>query len=543
MFELAHVRRGFDEEALHFADPVARHFCPAACFAGVAAADVAPTLRVQIGTVDAYGGIRWSNHNAAFAFTVLGAPTLRISDPTGKGAVLEPVITNGRLAAVNVLKAGRGYTNPTVSVQAALGNGAVIGQIDVNGRDFPAAVSYFQQRRIFAGTEDKPQNVWMTKSGTESDMSYSIPTRADDRISFRIAAREASMVRHIVPLTKLMLLSSGAEWSVTGGDVLTPNNISVAPQSYVGASNVQPVIVNNTLLYGAARGGHVRELAYNWQANGYVTGDLSLRCSHLFDGLDILDMAFSKAPYPVVWAVSSNGALLGCTYIPEQQIGAWHQHVTDGVFESCACVAEGEADVLYTVVRRVVGGEQVRYVERMDNRAFAGLGEAFFVDSGLSYRGEPVTELAGLEHLEGKKVSILGDGAVMPQQVVEGGKVLLPVPAKTVHVGLPITAEMQTVPLAFAAEAFGQGRMKNVNKLWLRVYRSSGVFAGQADAELVEYKQRTTEPAGTPPALKTDEIEIVLKAQWNTNGQITVRQVHPLPLTVLSMTAEVAIGG
>lgn len=34
--------------------------------------------------------------------------------------------------------------------------------------NYPGAVSYFEQRRCFAGTINQPQNVWLTKSGTES---------------------------------------------------------------------------------------------------------------------------------------------------------------------------------------------------------------------------------------------------------------------------------------------------------------------------------------------------------------------------------------
>jgi hypothetical protein len=214
--------------------------------------------------------------------------------------------------------------------------------------NYPGAVSYFEQRRTFAGTVNKPQNIWMTRSGTESNMSYSLPVRDDDRISFRVNAREANSIRHIVPLTQLVILTSSAEWRVTSlnSDAITPSTISVRPQSYIGASNVQPAIVNNTLIYCAARGGHVREMAYNWQANGFLTGDLSLRAPHLFDNFTIADMTFSKAPQPIVWFVSTSGKLLGLTYVPEQQIGAWHQHDTDGVFESCT--------VLKTTVYRTI---------------------------------------------------------------------------------------------------------------------------------------------------------------------------------------------
>lgn len=413
--------------------------------------------------------------------------------------------------------------------------------------DYPGAVSYYEQRRCFAGTTNKPQNIWMTKSSTESDMSYSLPIRDDDRIAFRVAAREANTIRHIVPLSQLLLLTSSAEWRVTSvnNDAITPTSISVRPQSYVGASNVQPVIINNTLIYGAARGGHVRELGYNWQAQGFVTGDLSLRSPHLFDALEVVDMAYAKAPQPLVWFVSSNGKLLGLTYVPEQQVGAWHQHDTDGVFESCAVVAEGSEDRLYCVIRRTIDGNDVRYIERMSTQQFDTQADAFFVDCGATYDGTPVDQISGLDWLEGKTVSILADGAVHPQRVVASGAVSLEVEASVIHVGLPIQADLQTLPLAMQMQdaSFGQGRFKNVNKVWLRVHRSSGIFVGPAADELVEAKQRSTEPYGSPPALKSEEIQIVLTPTWADSGQIYVRQADPLPLTVVSMTVEVALGG
>jgi hypothetical protein len=411
--------------------------------------------------------------------------------------------------------------------------------------DYPAAVSYFEQRRCFAGTINKPQHIWMTRSGTESAMSYSLPDRDDDRISFRVAAREANTIRHIVPLSHLLLLTSAAEWRVTSvnSDAITPTSISVRPQSYVGASNVQPVIINNSLIYVAARGGHVRELGYSWQANGFVSGDLSLRATHLFDDFDIVDMAYAKAPQPIVWFVSTSGKLLGLTYVPEQQIGAWHQHDTDGTFESCTVVAEGSEDVLYCVIRRKIGNNMVRYIERMASRKFTDQADAFFVDCGLTYSGSPATTISGLGHLEGKKVSILADGAVHPQRVVTGGSITLDQPASKVQVGLPITADLQTLPIVAQVDgAFGQGRFKNVTKVWLRVYRSSGIFVGPDADNLVEAKQRTTEPCGSPPALKSEEISIVLTPSWDDGGQVFVRQADPLPLTVVSATAEVAIG-
>ncbi len=409
---------------------------------------------------------------------------------------------------------------------------------------YPGAVTYYEQRRCFAGTTNLPQNVWMTRSGTESDLSYGIPVQDSDRISFRIAAREANTIRHMVPLQQLVLLTNSAEWRVTSvnNDALTPFSISVRPQSYIGANNVQPSIINNSLVYCAARGGHVREMGYSWQSNGYITGDLSLRAAHLFDDLELLDMTYSKSPMPILWFISSNGKLLGMTYIPEEQLGAWHQHETDGYFESCTSIPEGDEDSLYVIVRRDINGQTKRYVERMETRNFTSLADAWFVDSGLTTTTvAPITTLSGLSHLNDKFVSILVDGQPLPQKKVIGGSVALgvTVPAgKKVIVGLPFTAELQTVPATFQSEAFGKGAFKNVNKVVVGTYKSCDFYVGPSVSQLVESNVYSSTAAFT-----NGEVDVLIQPKWDWTGQVTIRMTDPLPLNVVSVCFETSIGG
>ena len=151
--------------------------------------------------------------------------------------------------------------------------------------------------------------------------------------------------------------------------------------------------------------------------------------------------------------------------------------------------------------------------------------------------------IGGLNWLEGKTVSILADGAVHPQRVVTAGSVNLDAAASIVTVGLPYESDLQTLPLALQIDGFGQGRYKNINKAWLRVFQSSGIFVGPNANNLVEAKQRTTEPYGSPPALKSDEILVMLTPTWAASGQVYIRQQDPLPLTIVGLTLEVAIGG
>jgi hypothetical protein len=490
--------------------------------------------------------------------------------------------------------------------------------------NYPSAVAYFEQRRCFAGTNNQPQNIWLTKSGTESNMNYSIPVRDDDRIAFRIAAREASSVKHLVPVNNLIALTPSTEWRITSvtSDALTPSTISVKAQSYIGANNVPPVIVGSTILFSQARGGRIREMSYDWRANSYLTNDISILAPHLFDYANIVDMAFARAQYPILWCVSSSGGLVAMTYVPEQQISAWHRHDTGNgdVFESICTISEtspgaiAAEDMVYVIVRRVINGVSKRYVERMRSRYFQTLSDAWFLDcadsnfqsgtyvqagntvtctvaahglstgssqalqfSNTTFNGtytitvvdgntfritvggaaasssgtlavtvsSPVSTISGLTWLEGRTVGILADGAVMSPQVVTGGSITLESTATKVIVGLPIVADLKTLPIAAQIDpGMAQGRPKNVNRVWLRVRRSSNLWAGPESSMLTSYEQRTYENAGSPPNLiDTDEVEIVLSPEWGVGGQVCVRQTDPLPLTLVAMTQEVAIGG
>lgn len=414
----------------------------------------------------------------------------------------------------------------------------------VSSGNYPSAVGYFEQRRWFAGFKTDPQRVVATRSGTESDMTYSLPSKDDDRINFRIAATEFNKILHISPLSHLILLTTGSEIRISpqNSDAITPSSISARPQSYNGATTVRPLVYNNNLIFASARDGHVRELAYQYQAGGFVSGDLCLRSQHLFDFKTIKDATAQKAPYPIMWFVSSDGNLLGLTYIPEQQVGSWHRHNTDGVFESCCAVSEGVEDALYCVIRRTINGSQKRYVERMRTRNFKNLADAFFVDSGATYNGTPTTTISGIDWLEGKTVSILTDGAVQPQQKVVNGKVTLNHEASVVQVGLPYQSDVKTLPVILQDQSGGMGRVKNVYKITVRVNRSSGIFAGPSfdKNDLVEYKQRTIEPCGSPPALKSDEIDLQLYSTWTRGGQVCLRQLDPLPVTMLALTCDLS---
>lgn len=411
---------------------------------------------------------------------------------------------------------------------------------------YPGAVSNFAQRRVFAGSNDEPQTTWMSKPGAGANFSYSIPATDNDAITFALDARQMNRVLHLVPLTDLLELTNTGEWRISAGsaDAITPSTVNARQQGYTGAAVVPPLIAGSTVLYVQSQGAHVAAMRYALESNAYDSADVSVYAPHLFDGFTISDWTFQRAPQPVTWAVRSDGALLGLTFVPDQEVQAWHKHDTlKGSFESVCSIPEStNEDMVYGVVNRTVDGLQKRFIERMHVRSFASVEGAFFVDSGLSYSGSATTTITGLWHLEGETVNALADGNVVTGLTVANGSVTLPDESSEVHVGLQIIADIETLPLVLQAEALGQGQVENINRVYLRVDKSRGIWAGPDADNLRELPMRTSEAWGDPVELFTGEVDLTVDGDWNQDGTLLVRQADPLPLSILSMVLEAAVG-
>ncbi len=358
-----------------------------------------------------------------------------------------------------------------------------------------------------------------------------------------------------------MLLTSGAEWIVSGGsqsDAISPSAIKIDNEGYRGSAKVQPIVIGNAFLFAQNRGGIIRDAGYDITQSGYAGRDLTVLSRHLFDGRTIRAWAYAQSPHSIVWVVLDDGSLVSLTYMREHEVWAWTHHASgpedEAKFEDVAVIPEGEEDTPYFIVRRTIGGQTKRYIERMRSRSFETIADAFFVDCGLTYEGAPATIMTGLDHLNGKGVVALADGNVVRDltvgAVTGGVGVVLPHPASKVHVGLPMTSMIQTLDLDLGnVQGLGsvQGRTKSVSEVTLRVERTRGIFVGDKDADrdsdrLVEYKQRSTEAWNEAIREYTGDIAITPHWDWNTHGRLIVKQFDPLPMTIQAIMPDVTVG-
>lgn len=418
----------------------------------------------------------------------------------------------------------------------------------------PAVVEYYDQRQVFANTNNESQTIFTTQVANYNSLRTSNPARDDDAVTFTIAAKQVNEVRHIISLDSLILLTSGGEWKVNEGQdkVLTPSTVGVKNQSYNGSSWVKPVIINDTVVYLQDKGARVRDLNGGDFGERYSGNDLSIMSEHLFEGYQILEMAYADEPYGILWCVRDDGVLLGLTYLREHQVWGWHRHTTDGKFESIATISEDGRDALYAIVKRAINGNVVRYVERLEKREGEVVEDAFCVDSGLSYGGSPVTTVSGLDHLEGESVSILADGYVIEDKTVVGGSVTLDRAASKIHIGLPYTPVIELLDIDTASTVQTvKAQSVSVSKVIIEVEGSRGGFvgprkdsgAGDQTVNYQEIKPRFDSDGYGVVSLKTYKQEVVIDPQWSRGGGVRIEQRSPLPLAILSVIPRVDVGG
>ena len=421
-------------------------------------------------------------------------------------------------------------------------------EIAVTADDYPAAIGHFQQRRFYGGTVNGRQRVWGSTLGTEGTFTSHRPVQPDDRIRLDVPSYERAVIRHFVPTTHLWTLTSGSEVriSAVNDDALTPSTVSTRAVSTIGSSIVRPIVASSNVLFVGDRDGHVYELNPQ-QSQVSPPEDLSARATHLFDGNKPLDSAQMKSPYPVEWFVSTDGELLGLTYMPGQNIRAWHVHTTSGYVESICTIPEGGEDRLYALIRRTVDGDTVRYVERL---ASTDTPDAFedwtLLDSYVTYDGAAISTVTGADHLEGRTdVYALADGIVLGPFTVASGSFALGVSASVVHYGLRYTGTLRTLSPVMQIDGFGQGREKNPVEAWIRVV-DSAAFDVRTYDEMTEtrHPRRSYPVPGIEAEVQKDYavLKAPLDGSWNQDAQIEIISEDPLPLTVLSLTLSVESG-
>jgi len=319
---------------------------------------------------------------------------ITVNDTSGSGAVVYPILdTNkagvaGGIVGLYIANPGSGYTAPTATATGAgTGFTATFTVGPSTGLD-PAAVGIFQQRLIYASSDEKPISLAASRPGAPDDFRTSNPTTDGDAFRLDIFDQQVSRIFWLHSLPGGLLIGTNSHVvQLTGGSAaagnpvaITPTNAVIVPQSQFGAADVEPIVIDHNILYVRTEG-TINELTYNFYANIYAGKDITILSNHFFNEARVLDWAYADSPSKVAWVVLDTGTLLSLTYVKDQEIAGWARHDTpNGIVESITTIQEGEVNAVYFSVQRFGS----RWIERQAQQQLFQASDAWQLDGALS---------------------------------------------------------------------------------------------------------------------------------------------------------------
>lgn len=419
--------------------------------------------------------------------------------------------------------------------------------------NWPCAVTFHQQRLWMGGTPQQAQKLWASKTGEFENFTTG-PEGADGLV-LSLVSEQVNAIRWMISQKKLLIGTAGGEWVLHGGgsEAITNKSVQAERNSNYGTASVRPFLSGVSALHVSADERRLRDLRFDVVEDSFLSSDISLVAEHLTRP-GIAEIADCQNPDAIIWCRIKDGGFCGCTYLRSQEVIGWHRHETDGEVLSLCCVPADGFTETWIAVRRDRSGapwgsmQSVICIERFkgpwDGTSTNELG-CWYVDSGLLYEGKAATEITGLEHLEGRTVTILADGAAHPERVVAGGRVKLASPARRVLVGLGYSWGIAPMRMeGLSPRGTMQGKRTRIIEVTARLYKSLGVcweLPGQAGEAFPLANRDVDMPMDAAPLPFTGDVAMIMPGGWQPDARVRLCGRGAFPVTVTMLIPKAAI--
>lgn len=481
----------------------------------------------ESGTVDIYTRLR--------IVATAGNTDLTVLPYTHEGIVQITAVASATSATAKVIEP-LGSTDPI--------SGYMFGAWS-NYYGWPSAICFFQDRLCLAATKEQPYNVWMSRTGDYPNFSVekvSGTITDDSAVALSFISRKQNAIKHLVPASDLVVLTEGNEWIVSGGSTVTPTEATPKVQTSRGCTDVIPISVGSRIVFVQRRGKTVRDMGYSFESDNYDGMDLTLLAKHLTSDTEIIDATYMQDPDSILYFVLANGEIDCLSYVQDQKVYAWSHLVTDGDFESVCDVEEEDRDVVYTVVKRTLGGNVIRCIEKFMPVEDSDIPDDYIMmDCAGCLKGEQRSS-AKAPWLAGETVGVLANGRYYKNiHVDEEGSFTIPAQAASMIVGLPYrtTIELQNVEIS-TQKGTVQGRYKNVRGASLRLIHTLGGRIGNGVGPMDEIKY--DEFSAQKVTLYSDDKEVTIPNPGvEKHGRVRIETEEPYPFNLAAIVREVVI--
>jgi len=417
--------------------------------------------------------------------------------------------------------------------------------------NWPSCVSFYEQRRVFAGTDSHPNMVWLSNLNDPADFRTAEENGEvldTTGITYQLGT-SSTIIRWLAAGPTLICGTEANEWQLRPNEfsaAITPSNIRITQETSIGSS-IQGIRTGAAVFFPHISGKQFHEFKFDFQTQQFVVSTVTKLVPDLFETDKIVAMAFQYHPNSAFWLVTESGKLFSLTYRKEDDFYAWAIHSTsNGLFKDVAVLPKGDTvnseDQLWVVVAR--NGEN--HLERMALQFTDDLSDNYksdgaYLDSHVRNpaTGSLTTPVALINVpariIQNGKVRVVVDGVDLGNISVTEGANTLPndvIASQYTLIGVPYEGKLELNPLAFdnGSGKNSYGQITRTVSFQPYVYKSMGYKMGFSEDEL-----ETIPPKGGASLYTgfTDEHNIIA-SQFDVDKTPIIVQDKPYPLTLVS---------
>lgn len=391
-------------------------------------------------------------------------------------------------------------------------------------RGWPAAGDLFDGR-LWAGMA-----LDVFASGPDKLTVFAVGSGDGDAINRSMTVGDASPIRWIKGAFRLLVGTDAGAADIDAvriGDASVLQIRSSAFDEPITPTNMTLRETSARLAYVNSTGFRLLRLRFDLETNSFVDDDLTRMhadIARLGDGF--IDLAYQARPVSRLWAPRADGQLPQVTASEAEDVVGWSRialgwgsafaaylrdlqdeadedgeaidlsdELAPAAVESVSVVPAVDGghdepqDYVHLIVARVsAGGVLGRFHERLAAERWMDPAEAWHVERGVRYEGEPASYLWGLDHLLGESVYVWGDAAqfgpfeVVPLETLDdsftdgeiGVYLGAGVEVSTAIIGLPMRTRYLSGKLPYGAQAGSAvGETKRVTHVTFLFYKTA----------------------------------------------------------------------
>jgi hypothetical protein len=391
------------------------------------------------------------------------------------------------------------------------------------------SVIFHDQRLVFGGSRDLPNHLFFSKVGEYFNFDAGIGLD-DESIQVQIAENQVSEIKSLASFRHLAIFTSESELYVPTVDErpLTPSTITIKRQSSFGTGSVQPKEFDSAVLFITKSKGSIREFIFSDLSQAYESDAITVLAGHLVGtpvDLEVQREAEDQVE-SYLYAINETGDMPVFVSIRKEKLQGWGKYVTEGAFKNVVNVNRK----VYVVCERVVDGVTQLRLELINND--------YNLDSASKYTSGTATTSWTVSHLPNTQVEVKSGNYALGTYITDAsGNITVSSPVTEIEVGINYTPTMTTLPVEFQLQdGVSVGQKRRVVRVLLDLNESLNV---QVQGTNILIRRVNAVFANQPDPI-TEKKEVYLLG-WGREGNVTISQDQPLPLSINGVLVEVEV--